>query len=123
MPAGSGSKYQKSEKLRPRFHSGRIIFAEEIDPKIEAEVEEELDRGEAARFKDILDVLAIGEIGRFAAYCRDGEIVDRTGRFEQKVPDNPQSDWADLAPDLMKRMIDGVPQDKASTEYSEGEPV
>ena len=71
IPTGSESKYQKWEKLQPRFRSGRIIFAEEIDPKIKAEVKEELVRGEAAGSRTFWTFWRLVRSG-FAAYCQDG---------------------------------------------------
>jgi hypothetical protein len=57
------SKYQKWSKLKPRFDQGRVILAEEIAPKIKVEMKEELVRGEAARFCDFLDSMAMAYIG------------------------------------------------------------
>ena len=93
------------EELQPRFLLGRIIFAEEIDPKIKAEVKQELVRGEAARFKDFLDVLAIGEIGVSPRIAKTGQICPSDLAVRSEGPSNPQErTWANLAPDLMKRM-------------------
>lgn len=63
VPADGESKYEKWEKLQPRFRSRRVVFAREIDRRIMAEIKEELLRGKAARFKDFLDAIAMAEYG------------------------------------------------------------
>lgn len=57
------SKYEKWQSLKPRFQSASVFFAQEIGPSIKSELENELTRGMAARFKDILDALAMMENG------------------------------------------------------------
>lgn len=83
IPAGRNeSKYDKWQKVQPRFRTGRIIFAEEIEPKIKAEIREELVRGQAARFKDFLDMIAMAEIGIRPKVAKDGQMVDQTAKLE-----------------------------------------
>lgn len=58
------SKYERADRLRPRFRNRAVFFADEISPKIKLEIKEELIRGpEVARFKDFLDALAMAENG------------------------------------------------------------
>ena len=57
------TKYQKWQKLQPRFRNRRVFLAEEIAPKIKVEIREELVRGTASRFKDFLDAMAMAELG------------------------------------------------------------
>jgi len=104
VPVGSESKYQKWEKLQPRFRSRRVFFAEEIDSKIKAEIKEELVRGRAARFKDFLDALAMLETGVRPRIDRAGQMMDQSGRMEQNAPSNPrEKTWAALMPELVRR--------------------
>ena len=70
------SKYQKWSKLKPRFDQGRVIIAEEIAPKIRVEIKEELVRGEAARFCDFLDAMAMAYIG----------VVPKIDRLDRQKP-------------------------------------
>ena len=97
IPVGSESKYQKWEKLQPRFRSRRIFFADEIDSKIKTEIKEELVRGQAARFKDFLDALAMMENGISPRMAKDGSMIDRSKQLGKS--DNPQErTWANLVP-------------------------
>jgi hypothetical protein len=81
------SKYERWEKLRPRFERGSIIFSDEIVPSIKAEITNELVRGQAARFKDFLDALAMAETGVMPKTGRDGSLVDVTGGKPDGAPD------------------------------------
>jgi len=75
------SKYERWQNaLRPRFRSGSIFFAQEIAHSVKAEMENEVTRGMASRFKDILDALALMENGVVPRYRPDGrgEIVQKT---------------------------------------------
>jgi hypothetical protein len=76
-PHGS-SKYENWERLRPRFKNNRILFADEIHPKIKAEIKDELVRGPASRFKDFLDAMAMAEVGIRPRIARDGALEDRS---------------------------------------------
>lgn len=68
------SKYERWQgALKPRFQSASITFAEEIAPSIKAELINELTRGTAARFKDILDALSMMENGVVPRYKADGK--------------------------------------------------
>ena len=73
------SKYEKWQKLRPRFARGSIVFNDAIAPSIKAEITNELVRGDAARFKDFLDALAMAETGIMPKTGRDGTLVDVSG--------------------------------------------
>jgi hypothetical protein len=81
------SKYERWEKLRPRFERGFIIFSDDIVPSIKAEITNELVRGQAARFKDFLDALAMAETGVMPKTGRDGSLVDVTGGKPDGAPD------------------------------------
>lgn len=72
------SKYDRWEKLRPRFERGSIVFSDDIAPSIKAEIKNELVRGQAARFKDFLDAMAMAETGVMPRTGRDGTLVDVT---------------------------------------------
>jgi hypothetical protein len=82
VPAPRGlSKYERWEgALKPRFQSAAIYFAQEIAPSTKAEVENELTRGMASRFKDFLDALAGMETGVTPRYRADGkgEVVQNS---------------------------------------------
>ena len=71
------SKYERWERLQPRFANRAIIFAEEIHPAIKNEIREELIRGQAARFHDFLDALAMAETGIRPKIGKDGHQVER----------------------------------------------
>ena len=73
------SKYERWERLRPRFERGSIVFSDSIAPSIRNEIKNELVRGQAARFKDFLDALAMAETGVMPKTGRDGSLVDVTG--------------------------------------------
>lgn len=101
IPVGSESKYAKWEKMQPRFRARRIYFAEEIQPKLKAEIKEELVRGTAARFKDFLDALAMMESGVSPRIARDGTAVDQSRRLGQAIPPGGRErTWAALSPDM-----------------------
>jgi hypothetical protein len=86
VPAPRGlSKYARCQgALKPRFQSAAIYFAQEIMPSIKDEIENELTRGEAARFKDFLDALSGLETGVTPRYKPDGggEVV----QFQKREP-------------------------------------
>jgi hypothetical protein len=72
------SKYERWQgALKPRFQSASIYFAQEIAPSIKAEMENEVTRGTAARFKDFLDALSMLENGVVPKYKQNGmaEVV------------------------------------------------
>jgi hypothetical protein len=83
-PHGS-SKYENWDKLRPRFKNNRILFADEIHPKIKTEIKDELVRGPASRFKDFLDAMAMAEVGIRPRIAKDGVLADRSGELSQAV--------------------------------------
>jgi len=84
VPTFVESKYQKWMKLQPRFKMRRVFFAEEIDPKLKAEIREELVRGSAARFKDFLDAIAMQENGIRPKVAKDGSQVDQSEKLSAK---------------------------------------
>jgi hypothetical protein len=68
------SKYERWQgALKPRFQNSSIFFAREIAPSIRAELENEVTRGMASRFKDILDVLSLMESGIVPRYRSNGK--------------------------------------------------
>ena len=68
------SKYERWEgALKPRFQSSSIYFAQEIPPSIKAEIQNELTRGMASRFKDFLDAMAMMENGIVPRYKANGK--------------------------------------------------
>lgn len=69
------SKYDRWEKLRPRFERGTIYFSDDIAPSIKAEIKNELVRGEASRFKDFLDALSMAETGVQPKTGKDGNLL------------------------------------------------
>lgn len=77
------SKYERWEKLRPRFERGSIYFSDDIVPSIKAEIKNELVRGEASRFKDFLDALSMAETGITPRVGKDGNLLS----FPDRVSD------------------------------------
>jgi hypothetical protein len=81
VPAPRGlSKYERWQgALKPRFQSASIFFAQEIPPSIRAEIENEVTRGVASRFKDFLDALSGMETGVMPRYKADGkgEVIQK----------------------------------------------
>jgi hypothetical protein len=74
------SKYARCEgALKPRFQSASIYFAQEIALSIKKEIENEVTRGMAARFKDFLDALSGMENGVVPRYKANGkgEIIQQ----------------------------------------------
>jgi hypothetical protein len=84
VPAPRGlSKYERWQgALKPRFQSASIFFAQEIAPSIKAELENEVTRGSASRFKDFLDALSGMETGVIPRYKQDGkgEVIPSPNR-------------------------------------------
>ena len=79
------SKYERWDRLRPRFERGSIVFSDDIAPSIKAEIKNELVRGQAARFKDFLDAMAMAETGVMPKTGRDGNLVDVTSGKPEAV--------------------------------------
>lgn len=99
IPVGSESKYAKWLKMQPRFRNRRVFFAEEIEPKLKAEIKEELVRGTAARFKDFLDALAMMENGVSPRIARDGKAMDQSRQLGNAIPLDPRArTWGSLLP-------------------------
>ena len=97
------SKYEKWSKMQPRFEQGKVIFAQEIDPKLRVEVREELVRGEAARFHDFLDALAMHEIGVRPKYDRNMRPPDPPKKNAPNISMNFEGPrLVDFYPDLKK---------------------
>lgn len=74
------SKYERWTRVQPRFANRSIVFSDSIRPSLKAEMKDELVRGEAARFKDFLDALAMAETGYRPRIGKDGQAL------EMKVP-------------------------------------
>lgn len=56
-------KYERWEKMEPRFRNHAMYFLDTIRPDIKVEIKDELVRGKKARFQDFLDALAMTEQG------------------------------------------------------------
>ncbi len=67
------SKYERWQRLQPRFNNNSIIFSDSIAPSIKVEIKDELVRGEVARFKDFLDALSMCETGYRPRMGQDGK--------------------------------------------------
>jgi hypothetical protein len=84
VDVSSNSKYERAEKLRPRFERGTIFLSDSIAPTIKAEIKNELIRGSAARFKDFVDAMAMADTGISAPrIARDGSYVDQSRKDEE----------------------------------------
>jgi len=94
------AKYQRWERLQPRFRSRRIFFADEIESKLKAEIKEELVRGQAARFKDFLDAIAMAEMGVTPKVARDGVMVDQSKEMSEIAPNKHQPTFAQAVPGI-----------------------
>jgi hypothetical protein len=93
IPAPRGlSKYERWQgALKPRFQSASIFFADEIAPSMKAELENEVTRGTAARFKDFLDALSMMENGITPRYKANGkgEVVQMRADKGGTTPRKP----------------------------------
>lgn len=67
------SKYERYEKLEPRFRQRACIFADSIPLPIKNEIRDELVRGNKARFQDFLDALAQADTGVRPRISADGQ--------------------------------------------------
>ncbi len=80
------TKYERWQgSLKPRFQSGQIFFAQEIPISIKAEIENELLRGPASKFKDFLDALAMMEIGIVPRFRQPGSENVIPFRTDQEI--------------------------------------
>jgi hypothetical protein len=61
--ATNKSKYERYEKLEPRFRARAVVLSDEIHPNLKMELRDELVRGAKARYQDFLDALAIADTG------------------------------------------------------------
>lgn len=91
------SKYERWEKLQPRFRRRAVVFAEEIAPKLKVEIKEELIRGRAARFNDFLDSLAGLETGVRPRIAKDGAQAEVKPKDKTKARDLT---YADVMPEF-----------------------
>ena len=66
------SKYERYEKLEPRFRARAAVLADTIAPELKREIVDELVRGEKAKFQDFLDAMAQGDTGFRPKIARDG---------------------------------------------------
>ena len=83
------SKYERWQRIQPRFRAGSIVFSDDIAPDIKTEIKEELVRGHAARFKDFLDALAMAENGMKPKYRKDGAPEPAAPRGTRQTQSNP----------------------------------
>jgi hypothetical protein len=99
------SKYERWQNaLKPRFQSGSIYFAQEIAHSIKAELENEVTRGMASRFKDILDALALMENGIIPRYKSDGRGEKIQETVSQNNPEHRKFTFGDAFGD---RIVNG----------------
>lgn len=70
------SKYDRYDKLEPRFRSRSFIFSDDIDLAIKLELKDELVRGPKARFQDFLDMLAIADTGVRVKFDQAGQPTE-----------------------------------------------
>ena len=66
------SKYERYEKLEPRFRARAAFLSDAISPEIKREIVDELVRGEKAKYQDFLDAMAQGDSGFRPKVNRDG---------------------------------------------------
>lgn len=90
------TKYKKWSKLQPRFRNHRVFFAEEIGFKLKMEIKDELVRGEAARFNDFLDAMAMAELGIFPKVQRDGTSAPVLNMADRRPADPKTVTFADI---------------------------
>ena len=90
------TKYKKWEKLQPRFRNHRVFFADEIDFKLKMEIKDELVRGEAARFNDFLDAMAMAELGIYPKIQRDGTSAAVVNMADRRPSDPKTVTFADI---------------------------
>ena len=86
VPVERTSYYKRWERLQPRFRNGDITFASEIAPSIKAELKDELVRGDAARFNDFLDALAMAEIGVMPRIDKTGQMISQADAPQKLRP-------------------------------------
>ncbi len=70
------SKADRWRAMQPRFKRGQVFFVDEIDPKIKREIKSELVKGEASKFKDFLDMLAMLEAGVKPKFDKSAQPVE-----------------------------------------------
>lgn len=93
------SKYERWKRIQPRFRARQIVFAEEIAPRLKLEIQEELVRGQAARFNDFLDALAQGDTGIRPRHDREGQLVEFDPSKGRNVEHKPRRlTFADALP-------------------------
>ncbi len=83
------SKYERWQRIQPRFNNSSIFFSDDIAPSIKVELKDELVRGEVARFKDFLDALSMCEIGYRPRVGRDGkqqEVLTEAPSYKKRAP-------------------------------------
>lgn len=84
------SKYDRYDKLEPRFRSRSFIFADDIPLDTKLELKDELVRGPKARFQDFLDMLAIADTGVRPRYDSTGAPAEaptpKDSPAEPRVP-------------------------------------
>jgi hypothetical protein len=98
--AETESKYEKWLKLQPRFRNRRVFFASEINWKMKMEIRDELVRGQAARFHDFLDAMALAETGVYPKIAKDGKMAPIE---EKRKPFDPAAPtFADVFPGLVQ---------------------
>lgn len=108
IPVDRNQTYQQRwARLIPRFQRGQIFFVEEMDPRIKREIKSELVRGEASKYSDFLDALAMAESGVRPKIDRSGAPV-LPPQPSQAVPRGLSSGaptYFDMLPPDMRRKV------------------
>lgn len=97
------SKYERWEKMQPRFKNGTIVFSDSIPPSLKTEIKEELVRGTAARFKDFLDALSMAELGFRPKVQKDGSLAEIKQKPRQGS--NEPMTWATAWGEKLKEVM------------------
>ncbi len=89
------SKYERYERLEPRFRARAATLADTIHPDLKREIVDELIRGDKAKFQDFLDAMAQADTGFRPRIAKDGSpvIVTQPGK-EPEAPRLPTASEA-----------------------------
>lgn len=86
-------KYERWQRIEPRFRRNAIIFSDSIHPKLKAEIRDEFVRGPVARFKDFMDAVSMLETGVRPSIGKDGQPMER---YQAPKPGPEADPLADL---------------------------
>jgi len=96
------TKYQRWQRLQPRFIQGSVCFSDHIAPTLKTEIKDELIRGQASRFKDFLDALAMAETGYRPRSNKDGSTVDVMKAINRQLKAPPPMTFAQAMPRMFQ---------------------